>query len=64
MSRESTRSPPPHLLVVGAGNSPDPGLARLRQEAKRGARWLVLPIGEEIVHCNIHHRCSRKHRPV
>ena len=29
---------PPHLLVVGAGNSLDPGPARLRQEAKRGAR--------------------------
>ena len=28
----------PHLLVVGAGNSLDPGPTRLRQEAKRGAR--------------------------
>ena len=26
------------LLVVGAGNSRDPGPVRLRQEAKRGAR--------------------------
>ena len=55
---------PPHLLVVGDGNSRDPGPARLRQEAKRGARWLMQPIGEEIVHCNNNHRCSRKHRPV
>ena len=39
---------PPHLLAVGAGNSGDPGPARLRQEAKRGARWLLQPIGEEI----------------
>ena len=29
---------PPHLLVVGAGNSIDPGPARLRQEAKQRAR--------------------------
>jgi hypothetical protein len=29
---------PPHLLVVGAENSLDHGPARLRQEAKRGAR--------------------------
>ena len=55
---------PPHLLVVGAGNSRDPGPARLRPEAKRGARWLLQPIGEEIVHFSSHHRCSRKHRPV
>jgi hypothetical protein len=27
-----------HLLVVGARNSLDPSPARLRQEAKRGAR--------------------------
>ncbi len=38
----------PHLLVVGAENSRDPGPARLRQETKRGARWLLHPIGEEI----------------
>ena len=39
----------PHLPVVGAGNSFDPGPARLRQEAKRGAQWqLQPPIGEEI----------------
>ncbi len=55
---------PPHLLVVGDGNSFDPGPARLRQEAKRGARWLLQPIGEEIVHYSSHHRCSRKHRPA
>jgi hypothetical protein len=55
---------PTHLFVVGAGNSRDPGPARLMQEANRGARWLLQPIGEEIVHCNSHHRCSRKHRPV
>ncbi len=30
---------PPHLPVVGAGNSFDPGPARLRQEAKWGALW-------------------------
>ena len=54
----------PHLLVAGAGNSSDPGPARLRQEAKRGAWWVLQPIGEEIVHCSTHHRCSRKHRPV
>ncbi len=29
----------PHLPVVGAGNSYDPGPARRRQEAKRGAQW-------------------------
>ena len=29
---------PPHLLAVGDGSALDPGLARLRQEAKRGAR--------------------------
>jgi len=40
---------PPHLLVVGAENFRDPRPARLRQEAKRGARWLPQPIGEEIV---------------
>ena len=38
--------------------------ARLRQEAKRGARWLLQPIGEEIVRCSGHHRCSRKHLSV
>jgi hypothetical protein len=54
----------PFHLVVGDGNSRDPGPARLRQEAKRGARWLMQPIGEEIVHCSNHNRCSRKHRPV
>jgi len=41
---------PPHLFVVGAENSRDPGPAWLRQEAKRGARWLLQPIGEEVVH--------------
>ena len=55
---------PPHLLVVGARNFRDPGPARLMQEAKRGTRLLLKPIVEEIVHCNNHHRCSRKHRPV
>ncbi len=30
---------PPHLPVVGAGNSFDPGPARLRQEAKWGVLW-------------------------
>jgi hypothetical protein len=30
---------PPHLLVVRARNSCDPGPVRLRQEAKRGGRW-------------------------
>jgi len=40
---------PPHLLVVGAGNSFDPGPARHMQEAKRGAQWrLQSPIGKEI----------------
>ena len=29
----------PHLLVVRAGNSRDPGPVWLRQEAKRGAQW-------------------------
>ena len=29
---------PPHLLMVGAGNSIDPSPAGLRQEAKRWAR--------------------------
>ena len=37
---------------------------RLRQKAKRGARWQLQPIGEEIVVCNRHHRCSLKNRPV
>ena len=55
---------PLHILVVDAGNSSDPGPARLRQEAKRGARWLMHPIGEEIEHCNNHHRCSCKRLPV
>jgi hypothetical protein len=46
---------PPHLPVVGAGNSFDPGPARRRQEAKRGAQWrLESPIGEEIVHSSRH----------
>ena len=31
---------PPHLPVVGAGNSFDPGPVWLMQEAKRGAQWL------------------------
>jgi len=31
---------PPHLLVVRAGNSRDPGPVWLRQEAKRRAQWL------------------------
>ena len=48
---------PPHLLVVGARNSRDPGPARLRQEANRGARWLLQPIGEEIAGCSRHDRC-------
>ena len=44
---------PPHLPVVSAGNSFDPGPARLRQESKRGAQWrLRSPIGEEIGHHN------------
>jgi hypothetical protein len=48
MSGETTGKLP-HLLVVGAGNSYDPGPARLRQEAKRGAQWrLQPPIGVEI----------------
>ena len=34
---------------MGAGNSRDPGPARLRLEAKRGARRLLQPIGGEIV---------------
>ena len=54
----------PHLLAVGAGNSPDPDPARLRQEAKRGARWRLQPIGEEIMRCSRHHRCSLEHLPV
>ncbi len=29
----------PHLLVVRAGNSLNPGSVWLRQEAKRGAQW-------------------------
>jgi len=29
---------PPHLFVVGTGNSLDPGPARLRKEANQGAR--------------------------
>ncbi len=46
--RDCSRKMPnaPHLLVVGAGNSCDTGPARLRQEAKRGARWLIQPIGD------------------
>ena len=45
----------PHLLVVGVGNTFDPGPARRRQEAKRGAQWrLESPIGEEIVHSSRH----------
>ena len=65
-NRDSSRevSDAPHLLVMGAGNSSYPGPAWLMQEAKRGARWLLQPIGEEIMHCSSHHRCSRKHRPV
>ena len=55
---------PPHLLEVGVGNTLDPGPAQLRQEAKRGARWLLQPIGDEIVHRNSHHRCSCKRLPV
>jgi len=54
----------PHLLVVGAGNSHDPDPARHRPEAKRGARCRLQPIGEEIVRCSRHHRCSLEHRPV
>jgi hypothetical protein len=34
-----TPGKPPHLLVVGAGNSLDPGPVWLRQEAKWGAQW-------------------------
>ena len=37
-SGENTRKPP-HLLVVRAGNSRDPGPVWLMQEAKRGAPW-------------------------
>jgi len=49
---------PLHLVVVGARNSRNPGPARLRQEAKRGAQWrLQPPIGEEIVRCSRHYRC-------
>ena len=51
---------PPHLLVVGAGNSLDPGPAWHRQEAKRGAQS---PIGEEIVYCSRHYRCFPKTPP-
>ena len=40
----------PHLPVESASNSPDPGAARLGQEAKRVARWLMQPIGDEIEH--------------
>jgi hypothetical protein len=48
---------PPHLPVVGAGNSFDPSPARRRQEAKRWAQWRQQsPIGEEIAHCNRHAR--------
>jgi hypothetical protein len=42
----------------------DHGPARLGQEAKRGARWRMQSIGEEIVRYSRHHRCSLKHRPV
>ena len=49
---------PPHLPVVGAGNSFDPGPARLRHEAKRGALWRRQPlIGEEIGRCSRHNGC-------
>jgi len=34
--------PPPHLLVVGAGNFLDLGPAWLKQYAKRGARSQIL----------------------
>ena len=52
------RQMPLHLLVVGVGNSSDLGPARLKQEARWGARWRLQPIGEEIVRYNRHHRCS------
>jgi hypothetical protein len=55
---------PPHLLVVGAGNSFDPGPAWHRQEAKRGAQWRrQSPIGEEIGYCSRHFRCLSKTPP-
>jgi hypothetical protein len=55
---------PPHLPVVDAGNSFDPGPARHRQEAKRGAQWqLESQIEEEIVHYNRHARCFSKTPP-
>ena len=63
-TRKMSDAPPPHLLVVGARNSRIPGPARLRQKAKRGARWRLQPIGEEIVRCIRHHRCSLEHPPV
>ena len=37
--RGKYKKPPPHLLVVRAGNSLDPGPVWLRQEAKRRAQW-------------------------
>ena len=63
-SRKMPDAPPIRLLVVGAGNSLDPGPARLGQEAKRGAQWLLQLIGEEIVYRSRHHRCSCERLPV
>ena len=37
-SEGAAKRPPPHVLVVAVGNSDDPRPARLRQDAKRGAR--------------------------
>ena len=55
---------PPHLPVLGAGTFFDPGPARHRQEAKRGAQWrLESPIGEEIVHYSRHDGCFSKTPP-
>ena len=64
MSREATGSPP-HLLVVSAGNSRDPGPAwsGRRLGGGRGGGCND-SIGEEIGGCSHHHRCSPKHPPV
>jgi hypothetical protein len=48
----------PHLLVVGAGNSRDPGPVWLMQEAKRGIGGGGGAIGVEIAPPP-HHRCLR-----
>ncbi len=48
----------PHLLVVGAGNSRDPGMVWFRQEAKRGIGGGGGAIGVEIAP-SPHRRCLR-----